>query len=1182
MDNTNMMKSIIKYITLFILSVLALAALLLFVPPVTRGVTQVALEHFLKVEADVTEAALSYRRFQASGTLGQNDTFDLVITPTSFTSAAAELRYSGDLHTFSALSGVTLPYIRADLNATFQSVPGLLSVNAALLQGALRGTLDLDKGSYRVEVNDLNLTSFRLQQPSPIPEYATGLLLAEANGSIDAPYRVDFALQSSALQLEENATALLSSKLKAPLALSLDLNGSVDTNDLNASLELESALANLKSRRLGFDFNTSRFTLALALLNRDQAVMPVKNLALDLNGTLQKQDLNSSFALSADSYRLGSSNLRYALDTGALNMDYTLTSLESRPLNLQGDLALFGSLGYRDDDLTFSMNSKALNNPILLTIKKGQLKLISENINLGVLQQMADREVVARGDAALVLQADLAEKPLLWKGSLKSANLALPLKYREVIGLKNDLEAMFSAHNDSHGEIFIAPALKSNIVVIDRSALRYSPSAQTLSFDINAGKLNTPYYQASKLSVRGAYSLKTKTLETTVLSAPHDKVVIEELRYSEKSIKSHIRFATGRLDRFGDLNRSYRLSAKSFVHYTPDKISVSLNSKQLGHLDLVRTGNVVKVSGRGLGVEQILQLTGRPVTMKGDLAYKVRYTPSALQAGISSARLSGHGSLKALLRPFKLDSDTSLTFKGKRFKGETNIRTGNETLKLSRLTADLAAKRFESRYRLDVKALERSTYILPQELKGPLHLQGDFAQNKKQRLTLDLTGFLLPKEWHRKLDANATHPLETNATLKASGDGKVLHFDAELTNRLLQLTFRDSTFDLPSGGFTLNSTLKTDLWLKDSNITAEGTYKEGRLFLADAGLDAAHEKISLHDLSYAPDDRNLTLSYRLELKEYQDAPYKGNAAIYGHIDTRPKLYATLESRSLGGDLNANVTDERLNVTAKDVSVVKLIAFSGKELPVTSGRLDAAVMLRSPALAEGNLSTLSGSSDINVSDLLFKGMSLDRSLKDLRDSQDLSLFQGSLFELPIVRSIKNIPSELLNKKNINSTHISEMRFLTEIGKGVLHCKDCALATDENLIAMQGNVDLRTMRFEKFYVGLLHPSNCAYFVQQIEGELSDPKVELATAGFKVISGAAISLLGNVGSAVDLGGDIIKGTGDFVGNIASYVPIIGKTTEKALTAVTDTPKNITSKVTQCTPFYSGALKHPTPSKK
>ncbi|MCJ7766754.1 MAG: hypothetical protein MUP09_12605, partial [Thiovulaceae bacterium] len=77
-------------------------------------------------------------------------------------------------------------------------------------------------------------------------------------------------------------------------------------------------------------------------------------------------------------------------------------------------------------------------------------------------------------------------------------------------------------------------------------------------------------------------------------------------------------------------------------------------------------------------------------------------------------------------------------------------------------------------------------------------------------------------------------------------------------------------------------------------------------------------------------------------------------------------------------------------------------------------------------------------------------------------------------------------------------------------------------------------------------------------------------------------AISLIGNVGSVVNLGGDIIKGTGDFVGNVASYVPIIGKTAEKALTTVTDTPKDITSKVTQCTPFYSGTIKHPKPLKK
>jgi len=209
-------------------------------------------------------------------------------------------------------------------------------------------------------------------------------------------------------------------------------------------------------------------------------------------------------------------------------------------------------------------------------------------------------------------------------------------------------------------------------------------------------------------------------------------------------------------------------------------------------------------------------------------------------------------------------------------------------------------------------------------------------------------------------------------------------------------------------------------------------------------------------------------------------------------------------------------------------------------------------------------------------MFLDGVELDSTIDTLRNSQDLNLFQGNLGDLPLIRSVKDIPSDLTSKE-ANSTHFSHIRFLTDVNKTGLHCSDCAVATEENLIVIKGGINLQTQTFNEMYVGMLFPNNCAYFIQQIDGNLSDPQVKLAAAGFKVIGGAAKSLVGNIGTVVDFGAGVIKKTGDAVGGAASYVPVVGEKTDAALTTITDAPKSGTTSMTKCTPFYTGSIRHP-----
>ena len=1174
---------ILKYIALFFATLITLLLLIvgiLAIPSVTQKVVTASLEHFLEVNASVSQARLSFLGLSASGRLNQKDHFALQIQPENLSKAVITLHYDGDVNTFSKVATVELPYVATVLDARFTTDDLYLDLNASLLEGELNANLSLMTWSYHYEIDNLDLDSFRTQQKAPIDNYASGTLSAEGDGIIEAPYTVTFWLTTQHLQLENNVTSLISPQLETPLPLSLEVKGSVGANALSTQLTIKSPLLDANISKLLYDFNQSTVQLHLDLLNHQKEIIPVQKLYVDCNTSIGNE-INATYLLEADGYQLSTQRLIYDLNTSALDLDYKLSSLKQKPIDLQNENQLFGTLTYKDDNLSLSLDAKSINSPILLTLQHNQLHVISNNIPLKSLQIIGNQEVIAKGDLFVEADANLSSEPLLWRAYLSSKNLKLPWKYRKDVGLKNDLSLTLSANNETGGDIVLHPTLWSNVGRINYTALRYKPKLQLLFFNFNAQKVKTAYYRAPKLNLKGSLNLKKSRLNKTVLTTPYEHVDIKRVSYSDKGAKAHVKFMLSRLDRFGGLNPDYKLHGETFLDYTPEKTVVTLESKELGHLDFQQKKKVIILSGNTLPIREINDLLNEPSIMSGDLNYTLRYSASSIKATLNSERIVGDGDFNTSVRPFKLDFATSLKYHKKRYQGNATLHTGNEHFTISNIMADLSKNRINSRYKLKIDKLEENTFILPAELEGPLQLSGDFEQNVYQHLTLKLTDFQLPTKWHQKLEANATTPLETNATIELFNDKGLINFDGQVSTTLLKLNVEKSDFNLKTGDFHFNTDLRTKLWLKDTNISTAGSYKKNFITVPKATLDTAHQTIALKALHYTFKESNLTTKYSLRLKPYANAPYHSKASIYGDIKTKPNIDITMQSDSLGGDFSARFTEKAFHLNAKDVSIVKLIEFSGQKVPISRGSFDATVDVSSPSLLEANLTTLRGQSDVNITDMVLEGIELDSILKTLRNSQDLNFFQGGLADLPLVRSIKEIPSDIIDE-DANSTHFQKMRFLTDINETGLHCSDCAIATEENLIAIKGGINLEKQTFNELYVGMLFPNNCAYFIQQVDGNLSEPQVKLAAAGFKVVGGAAKSLIGNVGSVIDFGADVVKGTGHVVGDAASYVPVVGEKTDEALTAVTDAPKDGTSAMQECTPFYTGVIIHPQEAKK
>ena len=1169
------MKTAVKYVSIAIGSTLVLGISALFIPPITKAIVEKSLSHFLEVNASVEEAILSIHGLSANGHLNQTDSFLLKATTHSFLKATVRLHYIGDVHTFSKVATVELPYIKTTLDANFTTDNLLLKLKADLLEGHLSGSVDLQKWKYDYNISHVDLTSFRTQQKQAIDNYASGQLSASGEGIIEAPYSVDFLLKSQNLKLEQNTTSLISPELNETLPLTLKIQGIVSAEDLNTTLFVDSSLLDLNVSTLYYDFNQSDFNLVTSVKNYNQKVVPIKKASLDLNGSLKNDQLEMAYLLSVDDYHVRTEKLTYDLNASVLDLDYHLSSLKQKPLNLQKEFALFGKVDYKDEALIVYLNSKALNSPILLTLKENQLHLISSNISLEALQVMGNQEIIAKGTLAITADANLSASPLRWESTLKSDNLELPQSYKESVGIKNSIAFDVDIYNRKDGDIYLVPSMQSNIATLHYSAFRYIPKKDLIFFNINLNKVKTPLYRAPSVNLRGSLNLAKSRLNKTTWTSKYEQFSVNELYYGNDTIQSHMALHLTHMERFATLDPEYELDAKVYLRHTDEKSEVLVSTQRLGAVRIDVKDKVIKIKGRGLALEEAMKLSDQPILMEGKLDYDLRYSSSSIKASVNSKQLRGHGEMNSSVRPFALDFTSALKYNKDRYRGKATLKTDNETFKISNISVDLSKNQLRSHYKLDINALEKNTFILPKEFKGPLHVYGDYKQDKYQHITLKLVDFELSEKWHKMLDANATSSLKTNASIQVYNDKGLINLNAKINNRLLELRLKESDYNLKNGDFHIKTHLQTDLWLKDTDLTAQGHYDASKLKVSDAQIKTAHLNATLDALEYTFEDQNLSTDYRLNIFTYNGAPYYSDASIYGQLQTKPKLYITAKSDSLGGDFNAHVTDTTLYLKAKKVSVPKLIAFSGQKVPISNGTLNAYVNITSPTLLDGNLSTLKGQSDLNISDMTLEGLEIDDLLKTLKDSQDLNLFQGNFSDLPIVRSVKNIPSNITTASK-NETHFGEIRLYTDINETGLHCKDCAVATQENLMAIKGSINLEQQTFDQFYVGMLFPNNCAYFIQQVEGNLSEPQVELAAAGFHVVGGAAKSLIGNVGTVLDFGADVIKDTGSAVGGAASYVPVVGEKTDKALTRITNAPKDISNTQT-CIPFYTGFIKHP-----
>jgi hypothetical protein len=417
--------------------------------------------------------------------------------------------------------------------------------------------------------------------------------------------------------------------------------------------------------------------------------------------------------------------------------------------------------------------------------------------------------------------------------------------------------------------------------------------------------------------------------------------------------------------------------------------------------------------------------------------------------------------------------------------------------------------------------------------------------------------------------------------LNASRQGESADVNAAVVSDYFTLSPVHASYRQKTSAFSLEALLNTGLKIGRTFARFKGTVEGGSVSQGTLSVTAGAQKLEVTGLQINPEKKDFDADIKLALAPLDAPKTSKRAMLYGSIHTRPQMHASLYSESFEGNISAVMNDTLLIVHAVRLSIPQLLHFVSEAPRLTEGTLSADIILNSPPILEGNLSRLSGGIDLRAQNLRIEGIDIDSYLETLRNTQDLSLFQGSLFELPIVRSVKSLPQGLLSKDAIR-TVITQARFAASVSDGILVCEDCAAATPTHRVAFAGDIDLTTRRFKHFYAALLNPKGCPYFMQRINGTLDNPRVDLAESGVKVIGGAVVSLASNVTDAADWLTGIIYRVTSATGEVLRYVPIAGKAADSALNTVSGTLHGVTGSVTGCTPFYIGVIPPPSAKKR
>ena len=292
------------------------------------------------------------------------------------------------------------------------------------------------------------------------------------------------------------------------------------------------------------------------------------------------------------------------------------------------------------------------------------------------------------------------------------------------------------------------------------------------------------------------------------------------------------------------------------------------------------------------------------------------------------------------------------------------------------------------------------------------------------------------------------------------------------------------------------------------------------------------ENTTLEDINLAIDDllladiagdilKNVSFTGRLDCKEVQ----KGDLKFYnikslikaekGVIRFMPLTMDALGGKG-GGDAAIDKSGMdivyKVNLKVSQLDFANLEeSFGVKRVIGGKGDLEASLTM----VEKGNLSLMNGIGGnffLRGEHLIIYTMDLDEVLSTYETSQEFNLVDLGAFFIAGPLSTVGLKGyrywEVYNQAQKGQGDIKNLISIWKIKNGIAHAIDCALATQHNRVALTGNLNFVSKRYDDVTVALLDDRGCAKFKQSLTGPFESPEVG-AVSAFETLGGPIFNL-------------------------------------------------------------------------
>lgn len=389
-----------------------------------------------------------------------------------------------------------------------------------------------------------------------------------------------------------------------------------------------------------------------------------------------------------------------------------------------------------------------------------------------------------------------------------------------------------------------------------------------------------------------------------------------------------------------------------------------------------------------------------------------------------------------------------------------------------------------------------------------------------------------------------------------------------LTNRYLETDKGEIGFALADKKVDIRLPLKYKKEQERLSVVLKSRIELEEEIKADLVLKHLKDTMHFNNLRYK--NKRLKTDLRLDIKELQiynkisKQELYGPLAISGKFDHKDdKADLALMSESLGGRVDLRLKDKELLLNLQNLLAVKIGRMLKDKKGAKQGELNGRLQY--------NLESKKGGLELSASNIMMKGIDIDKSLKELNDILGLNIFSMGK-TLVKKRTRKDDDLNL-------TTEISQAELDITITPELIISKDIAIATKHNRFAV--NTSLKhDGEIQNFEVAILDLQGCAILTQKLKGNISDPEL-VHTRGTSVVI-----LVQTPEQILKTGGKIIDAGAGIIDSATSLLWKKGLRQDSKVTLVKDTlskGKNVFSSGKgmlvsgKCDVYYKGKVKHP-----